>query len=668
MKSSQEAHTPLYAKVVMPLKLRKTISYLIPSHLQVEVGSRVVVPLRDTTVSGVITEVTSELDCETNKVKEIIQVENLPLVKKTELLFWQAIADYYMCTLGEVFKAASPYFIEKGNDTSKSTPLSNKCINLNILTPPQLKAFEEIKYFHSSNKTVLLNGVTGSGKTEIYIHLIKECLDRGQNSLYLLPEVAICRQIEKRLKKVFGDHILTYHSKETISKKRNIIDIVSNSDKPYIIIGLRSSLFLPFRDLGLIIVDEEHDSSYKQNDPAPRYNGRDAAIILSKIHNAKIVLGSATPSFESEYNVKIGKYAQVNLATKYNDSSEPPITIVDMQKERKNRGVKGLFSFIMINEIRKRLENKEQVMVFRGRRAYSPTVQCSECGEIPKCKNCNVPLTFHKFNNSLVCHYCGYSKKLNPSIEPSETIGNCPSCGVNGLRTVGSGTEKIEEELKKIFPEASIARFDADTTRRKGEGEKLLKEFSKGEIDILVGTQMISKGFDFGNLTLVAVIQSETITAVNDFRCDEKAIRLLNQLRGRSGRGSKEGMLLIQTSQADHPVYKFISGEVSLDELLIERREFEYPPYTRIINITIKDRIQEGCKNTAEVVKNALTNLSITSFTGPIPPPIDKIQREYLLRFVIKLNRDKNIGELKKSIYSAIDKIGKNIIIDVDPS
>ncbi len=661
----------------MPLKFSDKVTYSIPAELEekVSIGSTVQAPIKGKNYPSVVEEINDISDYDPKKVRPISAVdEHIPIVDRDEIKFWREIAKYYMCTVGEVYKAAFPYSlrVKRPKKVEEKEVHESKKTHPYPLTELQQNALEEIISLHKKNKTVLLNGITGSGKTEVYIHLINKYLEKGQNVLYLLPEVAVSRQLSHRLEKIFGEKLLVYHSRQSIAKRKEIIAELSsenNSNSPYLILGLRSALFLPIKNLGLIIVDEEHDNSYKQSDPSPRYNGRDAALILAQIKRANVLLGSATPSYETIYNVKIGKYAEVILNERFFSSQDPDVEIVDMIKERKKRAIKGSFSKILLKEIEERLNNKEQTIIFRSRRAYSPLVQCSECGEIPKCTHCNINLTYHKFNNTLSCHYCGYCIKIHPphtfenGEQEGKIVGKCPSCGAEALLPLGAGTEKLEEELGELFPEAVIARYDADTAKSKSEEEKILKDFAKGKIDILVGTQMITKGFDFGNLTLTAIISAESLLAVNDFRGDEKGVRLLTQLKGRSGRREKKGKLIIQTSQPDHPIF----NTTDTPSLLEERKEFDYPPYLRLIEITIKDRYKERLSKRCKEVENIIRSVGITNYLGPIAPPIDRTQGEYISLFRIKLNRNQKLPFIKESLLKKIEKLEIEVIIDVDP-
>ena len=657
----------LYANVILPLKFRDTVTYSIPQELsgQVVKGSVVSVKLVGRAYYAVVESITSIPNYDPKRIKKIESLENTNPITEDEIVFWKQLADYYMCSLGEVMFASISMKIrgDKNSPSKKGEEYvaDDICTDkLPILTEVQADAKNMIVNIFKStpSKVVLLNGVTGSGKTEIYIQLISEALSQGKNVLYLLPEVAVSRQLSKRMEKVFGNRVLTYHSKQTQSKKRLILEVMQ-SLKGYLVLGLRSALFLPLNDLDLIIVDEEHDTSYKQTSPAPRYNGRDAAILLSKIKGAKVLLGSATPSLETVLNVQIGKYSEIRLNEKYSKLPEPTVEVVDMLKERQKRAVKGVLSKIAFKEMQIRLDRGEQIMVFRSRRSYSPAVQCRTCGEVLKCSYCNVPFSYHKYKNTLDCHYCGQSKYFSHI---------CPNCATKTVELIGSGTEKIEEELVALFPDKVVARFDADIVKSKKEEERIVKGFAKKEIDILVGTQMISKGFDFKNLTLVVVITGESILSLNNFRADEYALQLMTQLKGRAGRHLQNGMMLIQTTQPEHPVYTIlVARDASFTNVLQERKEFSYPPYYRLINIIVKDKYKDRLEKRAEIIRNIIRQSKIDDFTGPFPPPLDQIQGEYALHFVIRLEKNNNLQILKRKLYSNIVNSGENVIIDVDP-
>ena len=444
-----------------------------------------------------------------------------------------------------------------------------------------------------------------------------------------------------------------------------------------VVLGTRSSLFLPLSNLGLVIVDEEHDSSYKQTEPAPRYQAKDTAIMLSRIHKAGILLGSATPSFESEYNCLLGRFALVELTEKYYGATPPQVEIVDTIYASKTRQMVGNFSQKLINEMRRTMEQGNQVLVFRNRRSYSPIVECQECGEIPKCPHCNVHLSYHKYNNTLRCHYCDFTGSFT---------GVCRSCGTSSFIYKGAGTEKLEEELAKIFPNATIARYDADIAQSKKAEEQVIKDFAEGKINILVGTQMISKGFDFEKLSLVAVIGADTILGIQDFRADEKALQLMNQLMGRTGRRLQQGKLIIQTSQKEHPVLQSLlnvntSNSFNPDnsslpsitaQLLGERQQFQFSPYVRMVKIMVKHKdaakLQELCSQIQEKLQGR-KDLEYRELTGPFTPVIDKIRGEFIKCFFLKFARNSHLARNKQILQECIGEIkGYNsIIVDVDP-
>lgn len=664
-----------YVRVVLPLRFQKAISYSLPEDLigNVEVGDIVNVSFHYKGYEAVVTELTNDPGYDITKIKAINFKENSQAIKSSEIQFWEAISKYYMCTLGEVFKGAKPKTLRLPKPNTNNIPAdiklnTNSDFQINELTQEQEQAYEQIREYHTKGKIVLLNGVTGSGKTEIYIKLIAENLSKNKSTLYMLPEIAVSKQISERLSKIFGDKLLVYHSRQTIAKRKEIIKKISSSKEPLVILGLRSALFLPFEDLGLIIIDEEHDSSYKQTEPNPRYHGRDSAIILAAIHKANVLLGTATPSFESLYNVETEKYKQVILQSKYYDSINSTSTqttkqleIIDMRKEKHKNAYKKSFSKILLREIEETVTKGEQVLIFRSRRAYSPKLQCSSCGDIPKCPNCDITLSYHKFNQELSCHYCGYHKSIakNPKI--------CSKCGQATMEPIGAGTERIEEELQELFPHYRIGRYDADISLKKKESEKLLKDFSKGNIDILVGTQMISKGFDFSKLSLVAVIQAESIFAINDFRGDEKALQLLTQLFGRVGRRGNGGKMFIQSYLPEHPVLKLLKESGGINPIIEERKDFNYPPYIRLINIIIKDKYQDRLHRKASTVENIICAIGIKDYIGPIAPSFEKLDSEYSLIFRIPLQKNSRLPIIKEKLFQTLYGLEFPIIIDVDP-
>lgn len=659
----------LFAKVILPLKIRSDIYYIVPEHLaaDIKIGSRVLVNFANREYAAVISDLCSSPAGFKGSLKEIISVIPSPPVQSSELEFWQWVSDYYMCTVGEVYKAAYP------NNRSPDKPVRAKKVTahpdkenvLPALSDEQIESFNLINESFTNKKVALLNGVTGSGKTEIYIHLASEQIKRGMSVLYMVPEIALSRQLSTRLAKVFGNKLLIYHSRQSNGERTRVHNLVCEGKEPYIILGLRSSLFLPFRKLGLIIVDEEHDASYKQTDPAPRYNARDSAIMLAGIHKARILLGSATPSLESIYNAYSNRYSLVQLKSKYFGAIPPVIEIIDTIRESKRGKMEGVFSTAMLKGIEETITAGEQVLIFRNRRSYSPTVQCLYCGDIPMCPHCNVSLSYHKSREELRCHYCDHHVRFS-------TI--CSKCGKPGLKDRGAGTEKIEELVKLRFPLAKIDRFDFETTRSKLRENRILKDFAQHKLDILVGTQMISKGFDFEDLSLICLLQADSMLAIQDFRANERALQLLTQLSGRAGRKYKQGRIIIQTAQAEHPVYKSFSGEQeTISDLLKERKEFGYPPFVRLIKITLSCTDRDKLNLAAGKMAEILTDCGVKEFSGPFSPLIDRLRGEYILQFWLKLPKDNTVSAIKKNITQEIDKhiikeySSVKVSLDADP-
>lgn len=599
-------------------------------------------------------------------IEKVAGVRPLPPV---QLDLWQAVAEYYLCTVGEVFKSAYPaaffHQTEKKREINRPQPAAAAAMEV-TLSADQQEAMNKIEaYFENGRRTVLLDGITSSGKTEIYIQLAKKHLHSGRSVLYLVPEIAMSRQLERRLGKAVGDSLLVYHSKQTAPVRKKIFDKLVCGDGNYLILGTRSALFLPIVNLGFIIVDEEHDASYKQDDPAPRYNGRDVALMMAAKLSLNTLLGSSTPSLESLYNVATGKYAVVKLRKKYYGAEDAPVTVIDMGKVYRLHNARGSFSMQLVNMMAARLKEKRQVMVFRSRRSYSSFIQCDCCGDTLRCPHCNVSLTYHKYNNSLSCHYCGWHA-------PFETV--CKRCGGTYV-TRGSGTERLVEELQELFPEAVIARFDAETAATRTAEKKILGDFESGATDILVGTQMITKGFDFENLSLVAVIGADSILSLQDFRADEKALYLLEQLRGRVSRREGTGLMAIQTMQADHPVLQALQNgdrDAFRAQMLEQRKLFGFPPYIRLLQLTLKNPSTEELHHSCRLVARELTARKVTDFTPAIAPAVDRIAGKYIRYIWIKLPRNAASRLKKASIAKAVEAAhaaspSSEIIIDVDP-
>ena len=539
------------------------------------------------------------------------------------------------------------------------------------LTESQQTALEEIHNAFKNKKTALLHGVTGSGKTEIYVQLIQEALDMGKQILYLLPEIALTTQLIQRLSAYFGDQIGVYHSKFNQNERVEIWNhvLMNNPDKFRIILGARSSIFLPFQDLGLIIVDEEHESSFKQYDPSPRYNARDCAVVLSHLHQSNILLGSATPSLESYFNAKSGKYQLIELKERFGKVLMPEILCADVKKERRQKSMKSHFTNFLLEHIQESLKNNEQIILFQNRRGYTPLWRCEICNWTPKCSNCDVSLTYHKHSNSLKCHYCGFI------IPP---VGACKACGSNRLSMLGFGTEKIEDELSLMFPDKKIQRMDLDTTRSKNAYANIINKFQEGKIDILVGTQMVTKGLDFDNVTLVGILDADMILNRVHFRAYERAFQLMTQVAGRSGRRKKRGKVIIQTGDPDHWVIQKVMEHDFIgfyNHEIIERENYHYPPFYKIIEITVKHKNETQLLFSAQTLADLFREIFKERVLGPEFPPVKRIYNQYLQKIIIKVEKTLNDKKVKERIQTIIDDFYKTpsnksirISIDVDPA
>ena len=695
---------PTYIQVILPLRLEWEPYYRLPEGVQVDVGDRVRVLFARKEYVGAVSAVDVQPRTEENRILPILSVEEgLPKVLPEEIRFWRAVSDYYLCSIGEVYKAAYPALkigqeevdarirerletrLERLKDkeskarredtreryrteievveallrgekaTAVPTPVT--------LSPAQETAAAAARQAFADGKTVLLHGVTGSGKTEIYLKLAQETLGKGRSVLFLVPEIALSRQLEDRIAAVFPD-VQVFHSGVSAARRSQVASYVRKSGQ-YLVLGTRSALFLPHHDLGLIIVDEEHDTSYKQDAPAPRYNARESAIMLGVIQNAHVVLGSATPSLESLYNAEIGRFIKVDLKERFHSGEEAEIRIIDTVAERRKRGMTGSFSRKLIHEITDALDAGGQVLVLRARRSYAPSVQCTECGQIPRCPHCHVPMSLHRNPDRLVCHYCGHTEPYT---------GHCPSCD-GLLQPLGAGTQKVEEELKTLFPDRRIARLDGDTPDTEEAG--IIRHFAEGDIDMLVGTQIITKGFDFDGLSLVAVLQADSLMGQQDFRADERAFQLLEQFRGRSGRRGKPGKIVIQTREPEHPVYTRLNGTDDTD-LLAERKLFGYPPFTRLVHISLKDSNEKRLDFLSKELRNALLAAFSATDTppavvGPYAPAVDRIAGESIRQIRIGFPRNKALTSLKRTLSQAVTDFGKerkyaaHLAVDVDP-
>ncbi len=817
---------PSYADVILPLPLKGTFTYSLPSSLreQAAVGQRVVVPLgKKKFHTGIIRSLHTSKSGE-HEIRDIHSLlDDEPLVSTLQLAFWDWISHYYMCSPGEVFRAALPTglklesesrfaprpgfthemdldekawlllqairektqlndreieklipgsqrfrvlkqlierqaitaeehlresyhpktenllrlakpwqdekklarllddlsrapaqrsalsaFIrlsgfsgrqqtagvgrrsllrEQGVSTGALQALQKKGIlnteevevsrlgtadrptePLSLLSPAQSQALGEIRSHWKELDVVLLNGVTSSGKTELYMHLIAEQLEQGKQVLYLLPEIALTSQIISRLRKVFGNQVGIYHSRFSDAERVETYRSVMQPDGFRIILGVRSSIFLPFSDLGLVIVDEEHENTYKQFDPAPRYQARDAAIYLARMHGARTLLGTATPSLESWANARGGKYGLVELKERYTEILLPEIIVVDTREAYRKKQMKSHFSSTLLKEIGNCLDRKEQVILFQNRRGFSPYLECQSCGHVPHCRDCDVSLTYHQKIARLICHYCGYSEKVT---------GTCSECGQPDLRTRGFGTEKVEDEIGYFFPDARVARLDLDSTRSRRSYERILGDFASGSIDILVGTQMISKGLDFDHVRLVGILHADNMLNFPDFRAFERSFQLMAQVSGRAGRKGTRGRVILQASDIRHPVISDLLKN-DMDHFyqvqLEERQQFGYPPFTRLIRFVLKHRDRETVRRAALAFAGRLRNTHGSRVSGPEAPVIGRVQSFFLQQVLLKLEKDASQSRAREEAEKWMESLttdpayrGLLIQPDVDP-
>ncbi|MGV3502512.1 MAG: replication restart helicase PriA [Adhaeribacter sp.] len=548
------------------------------------------------------------------------------------------------------------------DDNAKQVPLA--------LSEYQAGARDQVlQYFADNKDIVLLHGITGSGKTEVYIDLIHKALEGGGQVLYLLPEIALTAQIVTRLMKVFGNRLGVYHSKFSDNERAEVWNGIL-SGRFSVVVGVRSSIFLPFHDLSLLIIDEEHESSYKQYDPAPRYNAREVALMLASYHKAKTLLGSATPSVETYYNCKSGKWGLVTMNKRFGEATLPSIELVDTRRETLRKAMHSHFSESLLSEIEQRLRRHEQVILFQNRRGYAPYVSCNDCAWIPKCKNCAVSLSYHKFSHELRCHYCGYHEKMRP---------DCPACGSTVIRTVGFGTEKIEDELKLMLPDANIQRMDLDTTKSKNAYQQIIADFEKNATNVLVGTQMVTKGLDFENVSLVGIINADSIINFPDYRAHERAYQMFVQVSGRAGRKGKKGKVIIQTANPSQAIFqKVIDNDYQAlyEHEIQERQKYHFPPFVRVIRITVKHLDEKLCEEAAKALAYEFRQrLGDTRVLGPEVPYIFRIRNQFLNEIHIKLDRNSmSLKGAKAQVADAIQYVsllkefkGLRVVADVDP-
>ena len=755
----------LYVEVILPLPLDGTFTYSVPDTLapQVRMGVRVVVPLgRSKTYTAMA--VRTHGDKPEFDTRDIIQVvDDSPVLPERQLRLWQWISTYYMCALGDVFKAALPAGL-KAEDGYR--PKTVRCVTLpaNLRTehslhiamtalsralkqqqtfckylelshwdqidgetPPehiqevacdelqnaanasdailrQLTSRRFLEVYHrevgriggggeyspeniqplseaqqdAMNKigvqfmgknVVLLHGVTSSGKTEIYIHLIQKAIEEGRQVLYLLPEIALTVQMTRRLQRVFGSRLGIYHSRYSDAERVEIWK-KQLSDEPYdVILGARSAVFLPFSRLGLVIVDEEHETSFKQQDPAPRYHARSAAIMLARMYDgAKVLLGTATPSMESYNNALTGKYGYVSLTTRYKDVALPDIHVVDIKDLYRRKMMRGPFSPELLDAMRAALKQHKQIILFQNRRGFAPMVECKVCGWVPKCKNCDVSLTYHRSMNVLTCHYCGYTYAV-----PHQ----CPNCESTELLGRGYGTEKIEDRVRELFPDARIARMDLDTTRSAGAYQRIIGDFSSGRTDILIGTQMISKGLDFSGVTVVGILNADTMLNYPDFRAYEHAYMMLTQVSGRAGRRGERGLVILQTKSPDLPVIQqVVSGDFKTfaSDLMDERRMFHYPPFYHLVYVYLRYRNEAVVESAAIEMASRLRQQFGERVLGPDKPAVARVKTESIRKIVVKLEQGIDLALARRCMSASRTALlqdkryaAMSVFFDVDP-
>ena len=750
--------------IILPLAIADVYTYNIPDTLlpiancqSPITGRRVLVPLGKKSVIGIIYRRHEGELAPNIKVRDIIQViDEQPIVTSKQFQLWEWLAQYYMCTLGEVMAAALPseiiddnysaattqyiqlspaylapeaqeqlfkelqrakkqeqlvrdflrlaqnyqverrvlleqsgvsgailrtlidkgVFLEEQRPISRLQQYTGEVQSPHTLDQQQSKALTSIQQAWETTPVTLLHGVTSSGKTEVYIHLIDQVLKQGKQVLYLVPEIALTTQLTDRLRAVFGDQLVVYHSRFSNAERVEIYNQVKGDVamrrrgeevKGKVILGARSAIFLPFNDLGLIIVDEEHEPSYKQQDPAPRYHARSAAIMMAHWYGAKVLLGTATPSIESYYNALTGKYGLVEMKERFQGLQLPQITMIDLQRQYHRKEMYGHFADPLVDRIREELAKGKQVILFQNRRGYAPVLQCTKCGEAPKCPNCDVTMTYHKATNSLICHYCGHSTRI-----PSK----CPKCG-GEMRTQGFGTERLEEEIKGLFPEARVARMDLDSTRKKDSYQQIIDDFAAHRVDILIGTQMVTKGLHFNDVSLVAVLQADSLLNMPDFRSYEQAFQMLEQVSGRAGRTGSQGEVMIQTFNPKNPVFEYLKAhnyEGLYHQQIAERELFKYPPYQRLIMLTLRHRDLERLEAAATLLQQRLQQSFGERVSGVIIPSVTKISNQWVRHIRLRVETTANIARAKALLKEHIIFVqqqekckGTIILPDVDP-
>ena len=747
--------------IILPLAIADVYTYNIPASLlpiansqSPITGRRVLVPLGKKSVIGIIYRRHEGELAPNIKVRDIVQViDEQPIVTEKQLQLWDWLAQYYMCTLGEVMAAALPseiiddnysaattqyiqlspaylakeaqeqllgdlkrakkqeqlvrdflrlaqnyqverrllleqagvsgailrtlvdkgIFLEEARAISRLRQYTGEIQQPHTLDSQQSRAIAAIRESWQEKNVTLLHGVTSSGKTEVYIHLIEEILNQGKQVLYLVPEIALTTQLTDRLQAVFGDKLVVYHSKFSNAERVEIYNTIQENNSEFkiqnskLILGARSAIFLPFSDLGLIIVDEEHEPSYKQQDPAPRYHARSAAIMMAQWYSAKVLLGTATPSIESYHNALSGKYGLVEMTERFQGLQLPHITLIDLQRQYHRKEMYGHFADPLVYRIREELAKGKQVILFQNRRGYAPFLQCPSCGEVPKCPNCDVSMTYHKANRTLVCHCCGHS---------TSAPNHCPKCKTE-YRTQGFGTERLEEEIQGLFPDARVLRMDLDSTRKKDAYQTIIDRFAKHEVDILIGTQMVTKGLHFNDVSLVAVLQADSLLNQPDFRSYEHAFQMLEQVSGRAGRTGSQGEVIIQTFDPKNSLYQHLihhDYQALYAEQVAERKAFGFPPYHRMIMLTLKHRDIQRLSTASDMLQQQLQKVFGTRVSGIIVPSVARTQNMYVRQIRLTIEATANIARAKEMIREQIKWVqqqneckGTFIQPDIDP-
>jgi len=639
-------------------------------------GTRVLVPLGKKQAVGIIlAPQTSPIDPQI-RIRPILEIlDSEPALTPDQIKLWQWIANYYLCPLGDVMAAALPAKILDHQYTLcctkkrrvKLPDYTDETEPLHPLTTAQQQAYSEIVDAWSTHPVVLLQGVTSSGKTEVYMHLIQQQLSQGNQVLYLVPEIALTTQLTSRLQRVFGDQLRVYHSRISDAQRVEIYRQQLIDHQPRLIVGARSAIFLPFTHLGLIIVDEEHESSYKQQEPAPRYHARSVAVMLAQQVGAHVLLGTATPSLESRYNAEQGKYGYVTLTERYQGLQLPRIHIIDLQRQYHRKEMYGHFSDPLVARIKEELNRGKQIILFQNRRGYAPFIQCTQCGQVPKCQDCDVSMTVHMTSRQLTCHYCGHTQSI-PSI--------CPHCG-GEMRIHGFGTERLEEEVRTLFPEARVARMDLDTTRKKNDYEEIITAFSSHQIDILIGTQMITKGLHFDDVSLVAVLNADHLLSQPDFRSSERTYQMLEQVSGRAGRKGQQGEVLIQTFDPSNSIFSFLQQhdtEGMYNTQIAERESYHFPPFYRQITIILRHTNEQRLLAAAATLHSLLQATFAHRITDVITPSVTRVQKQYIRHLNLRIEVRANVQQAKRLLMQQVQYVeqlpackGIQILLDVDP-